>query len=41
MSSLDLDEYISKSSIPELLELINRVTAELEVRYMIETGQST
>lgn len=37
MNSLDLDEYISKASIPELLELINRLTSELEVRYMIET----
>lgn len=39
MNSLDLDEYISKASIPELLELIRRLTEELEVRCMIETEQ--
>lgn len=39
MNSLDLDEYISKASIPELLELIRQLTEELEVRCMIETEQ--
>ena len=39
MTDLDLDEYISKASIPELLELIRQLTEELEVRCMIETEQ--
>jgi hypothetical protein len=36
MNSLDLDEYISKASIPELLDLIKRLISELYMRYMSE-----
>lgn len=34
MTQLDLDEMIAKLTIPELLELIRRITEEVELRTM-------
>jgi len=35
MAKTSLDEEIAKMTVPEICELMNRLTEELETRYMI------